>query len=159
MLNTLIFLDDNYHSISTFPNVSSIKQLKQHFYYIWNKLENGIFYSCNPRSTYIKHCVSTHLCVNLVPLFFPSASRAFKAFSFIHSSLWKSQYEHVCEIYNFKTKCIPPPIIWILFLLMRIQIANKIGKPCFTDEMCLCVVWMLWSLAAYKTGWKLESSK
>lgn len=144
MLNALIFLDDNYHSISTFPNVSSIKQLKQQFYYIWNKLENGIFYSCNLRSTYIKHCILN------IPIYEPCLTLRLSCFTYTSSSLlypsfiiefltWTSM-RHT----SLRNEMLSPPHRGMnpVFLLMRIQIANKISKPCFTDEMCLCAVWM-----------------
>lgn len=148
MLNALIFLDDNYHSISTFPNVSSIKQLKQHFYYIWIKLENGIFYSCNLRSTYIKHCILTHLYVNPVPLPFPSLllHRHLKLspLFILHYGILNMS---IFVIYTISKQNVfptphPPDPMNPMFLLRRIQIANKISKPCFTDEMCLCAIWM-----------------
>lgn len=103
MLNTLIFLDDNYHSISTFPNVSSINQLKQHFYFIWNKLENGIFYSCNLRSTYIKHCISNIPIPKAHLAIFPLCSMwtwsrllypFFLMKYFIWASMWHTQWQN-----------------------------------------------------------------
>lgn len=143
MLNALIFLDDNYHSISTFPNVSSIKQLKQHFYYIWNKLENGIFYSYNLRLTYIRHCILNtpyiwtpylfpplllHICLKLSPLYI------------LYQEILDMNI-HVIYIIS-KQNVFLPNHVNPMFLLVRIQIANKISKPCFTDEMHLCAVWM-----------------
>lgn len=138
MLNALIFLDDNYHSISTFPNVSSIKQLKQHFYYIWNKLENGIFYSCNLGSTYIKHCI-LNTPIYEPGIIFPSlllpVYLKLSPLSSLHYEILDMDI-HVIYIV-WKRNAFPPYHRTPMFLLMRIQIAKKISKPCFRD-VSLC---------------------
>lgn len=145
MLNTLIFLDDNYHSISTFPNVSSIKQLKQHFYYIWNKLENGIFYSCNLRSTYIKHCILNTPIYGANLLVFPFASCIHKAISFIQYFLWNSSFGHPCDVHNCKTKRISSPSSGF-FCFCSLRSGGHVRQM-----MCVSVQseWILWPLAAY----------
>lgn len=142
MLNALIFLDDNYHSISTFPNVSSIKQLKQHFYYIWNKLENGIFYSYNLRSTYIRHCILN------TPTYEPHTTSPLLLHICLKLSPLSILYQEILDMNIHVIYIISKQNVFLLnhvnpmFLLVRIQIANKISKPCFTDEMHLCAVWM-----------------
>lgn len=139
MLNTLIFLDDNYHSISTFPNVSSINQLKQHFYSIWNKLENGIFYSRNLRSTYcIEHCILNTPIPKARLAIFPSASWRHEAISFNHSSPWNTSLGHpMWHTHNGKTLVFP-----LRHRESYVPACQEQEAIFYRGHVCVCAVWM-----------------